>query len=84
MPQNMERRMAQPPSKVLDFKSRYPEIWNGFATLAGHCHESVGPLDQKARKLAKLGLAIGTRHEGAVHSADIVSRTADEGLGEPE
>jgi alkylhydroperoxidase/carboxymuconolactone decarboxylase family protein YurZ len=114
--------MQQPPPKVIDFKSRYPEIWEAFATLAGRCHESGGPLDEKTRKLVKLGLAIGTRHEGAVHSAvrhalqagiepgelfhvailsittigwpaaqaaiswihDIVSRTADDGLGEPE
>jgi alkylhydroperoxidase/carboxymuconolactone decarboxylase family protein YurZ len=61
--------MQQPPPKVVDFKSRYPEIWEAFSTLAGRCHESGGPLDEKSRRLVKLGLAIGTRHEGAVHSA---------------
>lgn len=61
--------MQQPPPKVIDFQSRYPEIWEAFTTLAKRCHESGGPLDEKSRRLAKLGLAIGTRHEGAVHSA---------------
>ena len=32
------------------------------------CHEA-GPFDEKARKLAKLGIAIGAGSEGAVHSA---------------
>ena len=59
----------QPPPKFADFRSRYPEIWDAFSTLAGRCHESGGPLDEKSRRLVKLGLAIGARHEGAVHSA---------------
>jgi alkylhydroperoxidase/carboxymuconolactone decarboxylase family protein YurZ len=119
----MKERMQQPPPpKAIDFQSRYPEIWQAFTNLAGKCHESGGPLDEKNRRLVKLALAIGTRHEGAVHSAvrhalqaglspgelfhvailsittigwpaaqaaiswihDIVSRTADEGPGEPE
>jgi alkylhydroperoxidase/carboxymuconolactone decarboxylase family protein YurZ len=65
----MEHGMQQLPPKVTDFRSRYPEIWEAFSTLAGRCHEAGGPLDEKSRRLAKLGLAIGARHEGAVHSA---------------
>ncbi len=33
------------------------------------CHEKGGPLPEKTRRLVKLAIAIGTRHEGAVHSA---------------
>jgi Carboxymuconolactone decarboxylase family len=36
--------------------------------LGEKCHET-GPLDEKTRRLVKLGIAIAARHEGAVHSA---------------
>jgi 4-carboxymuconolactone decarboxylase len=29
----------------------------------------AGPLDEKTRRLVKLGIAVAYRHEGAVHSA---------------
>ena len=56
------------PRAVLDFKSKYPKVWDAFAALGERCHES-GPLDEKTRRLVKLGIAIALRHEGAVHSA---------------
>jgi 4-carboxymuconolactone decarboxylase len=40
----------------------------GFSGRQHTCHET-GPLDEKTRRLVKLGIAIATRHEGAVHSA---------------
>ncbi len=61
--------MKEPlPQSVIGFKSKYPEIWKAFAALGARCHES-GPLDEKTRRLVKLGIAIAARHEGAVHSA---------------
>lgn len=57
------------PESVHQFKAKYPKVWDSFAELGTACHESGGPLDEKTRRLVKLGLAIGSRHEGAVHSA---------------
>jgi alkylhydroperoxidase/carboxymuconolactone decarboxylase family protein YurZ len=56
------------PQSVIKFESKYPEIWKAFAALGEKCHEK-GPLDEKTRRLVKLGIAIAARHEGAVHSA---------------
>jgi alkylhydroperoxidase/carboxymuconolactone decarboxylase family protein YurZ len=57
------------PEQVAEVRDRYPEIWEAFARLADACHQHGGPLDERSRKLAKLAIAIGHRHEGAVHSA---------------
>ena len=56
------------PQSVIKFESKYPEIWKAFAALGEKCHET-GALDEKTRRLVKLGIAIAARHEGAVHSA---------------
>jgi alkylhydroperoxidase/carboxymuconolactone decarboxylase family protein YurZ len=62
----MEKKL--PPS-ITEFESKYPGISKAFAALGKACHEEGGPLDEKTRRLVKLGIAIGNRHEGAVHSA---------------
>jgi alkylhydroperoxidase/carboxymuconolactone decarboxylase family protein YurZ len=54
------------PKSVTDFKGKYPEVWEAFAKLGDRCHQT-GPLDEKTRRLVKLGIAIAYRHEGAVH-----------------
>jgi len=46
----------------------YPDVCKAFENLGTRCHEA-GPLDEKTRRLIKLGIAIGTGSEGAVHSA---------------
>jgi alkylhydroperoxidase/carboxymuconolactone decarboxylase family protein YurZ len=56
------------PQSIVDFKKKYPAVWEAFETLGDRCHET-GPLEEKTRRLAKLGLAIGLQQEGAVHSA---------------
>jgi 4-carboxymuconolactone decarboxylase len=56
------------PESVLKFRKHHPRVWEAFSKLAGECHEA-GPLDEKTRRLVKLAVAIGHRHEGAVHSA---------------
>jgi alkylhydroperoxidase/carboxymuconolactone decarboxylase family protein YurZ len=53
----------------MDFSEELPEVWSAFSVLGDACHNSGGPLGEKSRRLAKLGIAIGARHEGAVHSA---------------
>jgi alkylhydroperoxidase/carboxymuconolactone decarboxylase family protein YurZ len=68
----------QIPEQVAGVRASYPEVWDAFIKLAEACHDKGGPLDEKSRKLAKLGIAIGYRHEGAVHSA--VRQALDAGL----
>ncbi len=57
------------PESVTQFGTKYPTIWQAFDRLASECHENGGPLDERERRLVKLGIAIGAEREGAVHSA---------------
>ena len=57
------------PAQLEDVREQFPEVWQAFQRLAEACHDRGGPLDEKSTKLAKLAIAIGHRHEGAVHSA---------------
>lgn len=56
------------PQSIVEFKSNFPKVWAAFAELGAQCHET-GPLDEKTRRLVKLGIAIAHGQEGAVHSA---------------
>jgi 4-carboxymuconolactone decarboxylase len=49
------------------FKREYPEIEREYDRLAKKCHAS-GPLNEKTRRLIKLGVAIGSESDGAVKS----------------
>jgi len=49
------------------FKKEFPEIEKEYDKLAKKCHAS-GPLNEKLRRLVKLGIAIGSESEGAVKS----------------
>ncbi len=57
------------PKQVAGVRAQYPAVWDAFSKLAETCHDQGGPLDEKSRRIAKLAIAIGLRHEGAVHSA---------------
>ena len=57
------------PKSIEDFQKRYPKIWEAFDRLGEQCHENGGPLDERTRRLVKLGISMGSQHEGAVHSA---------------
>ena len=59
--------MAQLPRPYENFMKAYPKIWQAYDRLGGSVHEA-GPLAKKNRELVKLGMAIGARLEGAVHS----------------
>lgn len=48
-------------------KKQYPVIFKAYEELGDACREA-GPLDGKTASLVKLAIAVGTRHEGAVHS----------------
>ena len=49
------------------FKKEFSEIEKEYDRLAKKCHLS-GPLDEKMRRLIKLGIAIGSESEGAIKS----------------
>lgn len=49
------------------FRAVYPQVAAAYEQL-GQCTQEWGPLDKKTRELIKLGVAVGDKHEGAVHS----------------
>ncbi len=59
--------LPKPPDTFIEFIGRFPDL--GRAWEAVRQAERTGPLDEKARRLVKLAIAIGDRSEGAVHSA---------------
>lgn len=65
------------PNIYEEFLRDYPELATAYNSLASRLHDS-GPLDQRARRLVKLGVAVGAKSEGAVRSH--VRKALDEGL----
>ncbi|GIV01831.1 MAG: carboxymuconolactone decarboxylase family protein [Armatimonadetes bacterium] len=59
--------MAKLPKRYTAFLEKYPEIGNAYHSL-GEAVSKAGPLDAKTVALVKLGLSIGAKMEGAVHS----------------
>jgi alkylhydroperoxidase/carboxymuconolactone decarboxylase family protein YurZ len=57
----------KPPKAYEDFVKRFPKLGQAWDLLSEAGQE--GPLDEKAARLAKLGVAIGAMREGAVRSA---------------
>ncbi len=55
------------PDVYKDFTQRFPEVSRVYEELSEKCHEG-GPLDDRARRLVKLGIAVGLNSEGAVRS----------------
>jgi alkylhydroperoxidase/carboxymuconolactone decarboxylase family protein YurZ len=69
------------PRPLREFIKKYPDIWEAYENLGNRCHEA-GPLDERTRRLVKLGIAIGARLEGAVHSH--TKRAIEGGISEDE
>ena len=59
--------MSDLPRPYEKFTSEFPEVSRAYHALASAAHDS-GPLDERARQLVKLALAVGAGHEGAVHA----------------
>lgn len=59
--------MSQLPFSYERFKKEFPKVEKEYEKLAKKCHEA-GPLNEKMRRLIKLGIAIGSESEGAVKS----------------
>ena len=55
------------PFSLKRFQKEFPEIEKEYDRLAKKCHAS-GPLNEKTRRLIKLGIAIGSASEGAIKS----------------
>ena len=59
--------MPRLPKPFLEFTRQHPAVAKAYEAL-GQASAEAGPLDVKTRELVKLGMAIGARLEGAVHS----------------
>ena len=59
--------MARTPSTFQQIRTNYRAVADCYERLAEVCHE-LGPLPARSRALVKLGMAIGSGHEGAVHA----------------
>ena len=69
------------PEIYKEFKQQFPEVAKAYDALAASCHE-WGPLDEKTRRLVKLGVAIGLSSEGGVRSH--TRRALQEGISPDE
>ena len=59
--------MTYLPNVYKDFQQQFPEIAKAYNELALKCH-NWGPLDEKTRRLVKLGIAMGLNSEGGTRS----------------
>ena len=73
--------MERLPRSVTKFAGDYPEVWQTFNQLGDQCHQA-GPLDERSRRLVKVGLAVGAGLEGATRSA--VRRAIEAGIAADE
>ena len=73
--------MAKVPGWYNQQKKQYPQVFKAYEDLGDACRRS-GPLDEKTAALVKLAIAVGTRHEGAVHSHTRRSLEAGASLAE--
>jgi 4-carboxymuconolactone decarboxylase len=55
------------PNIYKEFQQQFPEIAKAYDELALKCH-GWGPLNEKTRRLVKLGIAIGLSSEGGIRS----------------
>lgn len=56
------------PKPTRALQKAYPAVWKSFQELGKQCH-LAGPLDERVRRLVKVGIATAAQSEGAVHSA---------------
>jgi hypothetical protein len=61
------------PDVYQHFERAFPHVHSAHQDLAKACYEG-GPLDERAARLVKLGIALGAQAEGAVRSQRRVTR----------
>jgi alkylhydroperoxidase/carboxymuconolactone decarboxylase family protein YurZ len=76
-----EVMMSYLPDIYKKFKKQFPEVTGAYDALAASCHQG-GPLDERTRRLIKLGIAVGLTSEGAVRSH--TRRALEEGISSDE
>ena len=69
------------PKVYQEFKQQFPEVAKAYDALAASCHQ-WGALDEKTRRLIKLGIAVGLSSEGGVRSH--ARRALEEGISPDE
>ena len=69
--------MTYLPNIYTEFKKQFPEVAEAYDELAVKCHD-WGPLEEKTRRLIKLGFAVGLNSEGGVRSH--ARRALEEGI----
>ncbi len=69
------------PAAAGNIAKSHPELWEAYRSL-GEASSAAGPLGARDVRLVKLGLAIATGSEGAVHSH--TRRALQEGLSADE
>lgn len=73
--------MGKLPKHFINFTKDFPDLAKAYEAFGGACH-AAGPLDARTRALVKLGIAIGSRQEGAVHAQ--VRKALEAGAGADE
>ena len=73
--------MSYLPEPYKKFRQQFPAVSKDYDALAASCHQ-WGPLDEKTRRLIKLGIAVGLNSEGAVRSH--ARRALEEGISPDE
>jgi alkylhydroperoxidase/carboxymuconolactone decarboxylase family protein YurZ len=68
--------MGYLPEVYKGFRKEHPDIAKAYDDLAVKIH-NAGPLDEKTRRLVKLGIAVGLHSEGGIRSH--ARRALDEG-----
>ena len=63
------------PVSARSLQQSYPLVWKSFQDLGKQCHQA-GPLDERVRRIVKVGIAAAAQSEGAVHSAVRNARAA--------
>ena len=63
------------PAPARSLQKSYPALWRSFQKLGEECHKA-GPLDERVRRIVKVGIAAAAQSEGAVHSAVRNARAA--------
>src|SRR3989304_6250429 len=56
--------MSELPKPFQDFNKNFPRVAEAYEALAAAAHDA-GPLDERARRLVKLAIAVGGRLAGA-------------------
>jgi 4-carboxymuconolactone decarboxylase len=67
----MKKSKTPPPGKLpgrfVKFRKDFPRVFEAYDAL-GNATAEAGPLDSRTRALVKLGIAVGSQLEGAIHS----------------